>query len=191
MIELIDKAKSSYSKIREVLTEIGDAIKEKNSSFSTELLLKQFSLMMQAIMLRQIAADGIVKHEERLFIKEICNKYDLLEICKQQDGFTFKSITWEHLENFTSKTMGLLCEEIDEIVNPIEDEMTFYIALIESVSSKQYYKIFFSEMSTIFTCLNYIDDDLDEAEKNETISSFLDHFITRYKYFYSSMQREQ
>ena len=189
MNELVEKAKASYQTIREVLTEIGNTIKEKNSSFSIEILLKQFSLMMQAIMLRQIAADGVIKHEERLFIRELCNKYDLLEICKEQEGFTFKSISWEHLENFTSKTMNLLCEEIDEIVNPLEDEMTFYIALVESVSNKQYYKIFFSEMSTIFTCLNYIDDDLDEAEKNETISSFLDHFITRYKYFYKSMKR--
>ena len=180
MSELIERARLSYSNIRNELREVAGIIQEKNSDFSTDIFLKQFSLMMQAIMLRQIAADGVIKREERLFIREICDRYDLLEICKTQDNFTFKSIEWDQLENFTLKTMRLLCSEIDPIVYPLEDEMTFYLALVDANTTKQYYKIFFSEMATIFSCLNYIDNELDENEKNETISSFLDHFVTRY-----------
>lgn len=186
-----DKAKKHYQNIILLLNETGKQIQEIDNKFSLDVSIKQFDLILQTIMLNQVIADGSFGDEEKEFIEEIVSSADLLEyynVCSDKNT-TFQTLTWDVLQTFNKKALKIALDSINEIMEPIEDELTYFLAIVDSKTDKDEFGIFLKEITLLLSCLNIIDDEITDDEKVATVSNLMKHFVRRYQYYLMSFRK--
>lgn len=186
-----DEAKKHYQNIVLLLNEMGKQIQEIDNKFSLDVSIKQFDLILQTIMLNQVIADGSFGDEEKEFIEEIVSGADLLEyynVCSSKNT-TFQTLTWDVLQTFNKKALKIALDSINEITEPIEDELTYFLAIVDSKTDKDEFGLFLKEITLLLSCLNIIDDEITEDEKVATVSNLMKHFVRRYQYYLMSFRK--
>ena len=186
-----DEAKKHYRNIVLLLNEMGKQIQEIDNKFSLDVSIKQFDLILQTIMFNQVIADGSFGDEEKEFIEEIVSSADLLEyynVCSRKNT-TFQTLTWDVLQTFNKKALKIALDSINEIMEPIEDELTYFLAIVDSKTDKDEFGLFLKEITLLLSCLNIIDDEITEDEKVATVSNLMKHFVRRYQYYLISFRK--
>lgn len=186
-----NKAKTHYENVVSLLNEMGKQVQEIDNKFSLDVSIKQFDLILQTIMLNQVIADGIFGDEEKEFIEEIVSSADLLEyygVCSTKEN-TFQSLSWDGLQSFNKKALKIANDAINEMMEPVEDELTYFLAIIDSKTDKDEFGLFLKEITLILSCLNIIDDEITEDEKVATVSNLMKHFVKRYQYYLMSFKK--
>lgn len=187
----LTKAKEHYNQIIALLNEIGKQVQEIDSKYSIETSIKQFDLVLQTIMLNQVIADGDFDNNELDFIQDIVTAADLVEYYNviADKSYTFETLSWGGLQKFNNKSLNIVLRDINKIMEPIEDELTYLLAIIDSKTEKNEFEMFLKNIALILSCVNFIDEKVTEEEKTATVSNLMKHFVKRYQYYLNAFEK--
>lgn len=155
----------AYNDSKELIKELSTYAKMASPSFSFELAMKQFDLVLQGILLRTATEDGYFLEEERQFIEKITDYGDIMTHFNNI-GI---SLSWDMFDNISNEQQKDLSLQMLAALTELADDFVKYFALVDAVFPKDYCELLTEKMGMICIALAKCDgDDFDSnAFKSE------------------------
>ena len=170
----VAKAKESYNECEAIIIEMANIIKSVHPTFSTDIALGQFDLVLQACLLSTAVADGEFLKSERCYILEIARHTDILTLVNKEGrakNEEWQDIAWTDLESFNEESLKRLSAIASCVVKDYANEFVQYFATVDKViEGKDYKTLLFNSAGMIIAVMSGVDgDDLeDELPRIET-----------------------
>ncbi len=157
----------AYNDSKKLIEELSTYAKMASPSFSFELAMKQFDLVLQGILLRIAAEDGYFLDEERQFIEKITDYGDIMTHFNNK-GI---SISWDVFENLSAEKQKDLSLKMLAALDELANDFVKYFAVVDAVFPKDYCELLTERIGVICLSLAQCDgDDMDSSDfKSEGI----------------------
>ena len=159
---IFDLACAAYEKGKKLISELSSMAQTYSKEFSFEVAMKEFDLILQAILLNVAVADGYFVENEKNFIDKITDYADILTILTGKLRATkpgFPSITWDSLSLLSNENRKLVSMTALLVLNDFVDDFIVPFAQIDSMTSKDYLSEIKSVVMQISASLALIDGD--------------------------------
>lgn len=160
-----------YNKAKDIIRELSSFVQMAQKDFSFEKSMKQFDLILQAILLRSAAEDGHFLDEEKQFIDKITDYADLMSFISQKHNIDVSWDTFKHMDSEDRKDIAIkMVVELDDLAQ----NFVLPFAVIDAILPKDYCNELTEAMNLIGACLAACDGDSTESPdfKKEIIVSF-------------------
>lgn len=160
-----------YNSAKELIKEMSTYVQAVQKDFSYEKAMRQFDLVLQAILLRTASEDGYFMDEEKQFIEKITDYADLMIYVSRKHKI---NVSWESfglLEDEERKEVSLkILAELDDLIT----NFVLPFAIVDAILPKDYCEEITEKMNLIGACLAGCDGDESDSSdfRNEMIVSF-------------------
>lgn len=166
------RACEQYDEAKEIIRELSSFVQIAQKDFSFDKAVKQFDLILQAILLNTAAEDGHFLDEEKQFIEKITDYADLMAFISRKHDV---NISWDSYGTLTSEKRKDLALKILADLDDMAQNFVLPFALVDALLPKDYCEELTEKMSLIGACLAGCDGDDVESEcfKKELIMAFV------------------
>ena len=162
-----------YEDAKKTITDLSDYAKKIASEFSYEIAMRQFDMILQAVLLNVAVQDGQFVNVEAQFIDKITDYADVLvrvnTKLKEHDD-SWENMTWGDIGSLSAEARDKFALIVASVVDEVAEDFTTYFAAIDVVDERDYLDELQGYIIKISMLLSAVDgDDLDsEASDNET-----------------------
>ena len=166
-----------YEDAKKTVKDLSDYAKTISPEFSYEIAMRQFDMILQAVLLNVAVQDGKFVNVEAQFIDKITDYADVLVRVNtkiKEENSSWENMTWGDIEYLTEENKDKFGLIVANIVDEIAEDFTQYFAAIDVVEDRDYLEELQAYIIKISMLLSAVDgDDLDDdAAKNETYRGF-------------------
>ena len=166
-----------YEDAKKTITDLSDYAKKIAPEFSYEIAMRQFDMILQAVLLNVAVQDGQFLGIEGQFIDKITDYADVLVKVNaklKEENDSWENITWNDIGYLTKENMEKFGIIVATVIDEIAEDFTTYFAAIDVVDERDYLEELQGYIIKISMLLSAVDgDDLDSEEStNETYRGF-------------------
>lgn len=160
--ELFDKAKVAYKKAECIVNKLSQIAYNTNNKFNVNIPMKQYDLIVQALVLYIASADGKMQLVEVSFAKQIARYDDILEYVRKKRGL---SLDWESVSFLDENSAKQLAEICGKLALDLGETFVSIFGTIDAMVDDE---DFISELTDatmeILGCAMLIDGNIDLRE---------------------------
>ena len=166
-----------YEDAKKTVKDLSDYAKTIAPEFSYEIAMRQFDMILQAVLLNVAVQDNQFVNVEAQFIDKITDYADVLvkvNATLKEENPSWIDMTWNDIECLTDENKDKFALIVANVVDGIAEDFTQYFAAIDVVEDRDYLEELQAYIIKISMLLSAVDgDDLDsDASQNETYRGF-------------------
>ena len=166
-----------YEEAKQIVKDLSDYAKKIASEFSYEIAMRQFDMILQAVLLNVAVEDGEFYDIEAQFCDKITDYADVLGRVNakiKEDEPSWENLDWSDIGALSEDARSKFAIIVASIVDEIAEDFTSYFAAIDVVDERDYLEELQACIIKISMLLSAVDgDDLDsEDSTNETVRGF-------------------
>ena len=166
-----------YDEAKSIVKDLSDYAKKIAPEFSYEIAMRQFDMILQAVLLNVAVQDGVFHNVEAQFIDKITDYADVLVRVNnkiREDEPSWENITWSVIGDLSEEARDKFAIIVATIVDEIAEDFTAYFAAIDVVEDRDYLEELQACIIKIAMLLSAVDgDDLDgDKTTQETYRGF-------------------
>lgn len=164
-------ASDQYNRAKDLIKEMSSYVRAVQKDFSYERAMRQFDLILQAILLRTASEDGYFLQEERQFIEKITDYADLMVYVSRKHRINVSWDSFAMLDEDERKDVSLkILAELDDLIT----NFVMPFAIVDAILPKDYCEEITEKMNLIGACLAGCDGDESDSRvfRKEMVVTF-------------------
>ncbi len=139
--QCFDYACAEYSNAKSIISDLSETAMKVSENFSYEIAMKQFDMILQAILINIAVDDKDFCAYELAFIKNITDYADVLAIVNanlKKQNAEWVDIEWAHINHLEPENKDKFAIICAAVVSGIADDFTKYFAPIDVIDDRDF-----------------------------------------------------
>lgn len=188
--ECFSRACDAYERAKALIAELTEKTKELAKDFNGEVAMRQFDLIIQAILLNLAVEDGELAPVEISFIENIAEYGSVLDTVNREmkeQSPTWRDMGWGDIASLSPEYQGKFATIVAAVVEKYANEFTYFFSAIDYIDEKDYERELTYCLFELILMLDAVDEggyDPDEAlddERLRALSAFEILFKDKWK----------